>query len=184
LNNRYISGKNIMLLSILAVFLFSGCSVENIEEDLSGYDAKAEWNIMCNKYELYICGDNIPLDDKENPTIEDIISYKWGNFVYKKDDKNDYDYLGRDPDKLMEGDCEDFAITFTENNLREGNIKPHEIKIEFGKMDDGGYHVWVIVTKNETEYIFDTLQHDGELFSEAKKDYPEGYKVLETLYSY
>jgi hypothetical protein len=184
LKDRYILGKNIIFLSILAAFSFSGCSVEKIEEELSNYDAKMKWDTMCNEYKLYICGDDIPLEQKQNPTIEDVISYEWGNFEYKKDDKNHYDYLGRDPNKLMEGDCEDFAITFTEDNLREGNIKPHEIKIEFGKMGDEDYHVWVIVTKNETEYIFDTLQHYGELFSEAKKEYPKGYNVLETLYSY
>ena len=184
MKNKYIPGKYILFLSIFAAFYFSGCSVENIEEEFNNYNAKKEWNTMCNKYQLYICGDDIPLGHKENPTIEDVISYNWGNFVYKKDDKNNYDYLGRDPNKLMEGDCEDFAITFTENNLREGNIEPHEIKIEFGKMGDGDYHVWVIVTKNETEYIFDTFQHYGEIFSTVKKDYPEGYNVLETLYSY
>lgn len=166
------------------VLNINGCSVDEITEDFSDINAEKEWMVMCNQYTLFVCGDNVSLKDKPAVDIEEVISYDYGINVYKEDDTDHYDYLGSGVNTVLEGDCEDFAITFVENNLREGNIKPGEVKILFGRLKSGSYHVWAVVKKNGEEHIFDTNGYYGEPLEEAYANMELEYRELKILYRY
>lgn len=171
--------------ALFMILLLNGCTViEKIEESLSDNNAESEWSSMCHRYDLFVCGDDIQTRYKATVGIEEVILFNYGIFEYKKDNSDEYDYLTADSNSMMYGDCEDFAITFMENNIVEGNLREGEGRIVFGRLKNGDYHMWAIVTKNGTEYIFDTNGHYGDLLQDAYSNEVFGYRELATLYNF
>jgi len=123
---------------ILTALLLVGCGSEQTVQQTS---TKA-FNDMCQREELFICGDDIPKDDYNGANIYDLMLYSYDEmdqYTYVSEDVNSYDYM---QPGIRGGDCDDFAITFMEDNIINGNLKAAQLVVGWYI---NGWHMWVQV---------------------------------------
>ena len=164
-----------ILLTILTIFAMNGCTIVDYFEEK--YSEK-EFKSLCNRYELAICNE-VTIPNYNNADEYEIKAVVYDSpFEYKKDDGEQYDYLSGD---ILKGDCEDWTITFIENNLRLGNFKRGQVEWIYGELNGIG-HAWTIVQINEEDILFD----NGYTFGvKLDKAYGElGYKEKHIIYNY
>lgn len=160
-------------LLILLALLFSGCSLS--DKDFS----ERNFNKMCSKYELVICGD-LESDIYTTTSMNDIQNYLSANFhegtdyIYKADDGESYDYMYDYP---MRGDCEDLVITILEDLAMLGMIDKGEARWVFGEREV--FHAWLLITKNDKTFLFDTAYTKGIDLSLVENYYIEMFTVYE-----
>jgi len=157
------------ILLIMLLFL-NGCS---LDEYFTKKKARGEFNSMCHRYELIICEDDV----NQLPYDEGNYYAYLFNFKYKKDNSDSYDYLTPDDEGITRGDCEDFAITFLENSIRNGSVKKGTAELILGKLN-GVYHTWLIIDGE----LFDTQYLVGIEIDIAYMD--NKYERLSSLYRY
>lgn len=172
---------------LLIVLLFlTGCS---FEEEATKNQAYSQFSSLCNRQDLTICKNGSAVQE-EVGSIFDLKVYTYNRFNtesyrYKTDKENYgvadlYVYMSNTRE-ISYGDCEDYAITFVEDNINNGNIGKGEASIIFGETEEG-YHVWVSVIKEEERYLFDTYFIFGILQEEAYN--AKEYRSMFTLYTY
>jgi predicted transglutaminase-like cysteine proteinase len=112
-----------------------------------------------------------------NYTLNEIIPSK---YVYKSDFADSYNYMYPDANGIKYGDCEDYVISFIEDNLQNQNINPTVIVMWKYRKVNGDYHAWVEIKGELNTYIFDTYY----LYSYPKnKAYIEkNYEELKEIY--
>ncbi len=154
------------ILLILSILILNGCSTE---EQATKSNAKSEFQSMCDRYELAICGDDVEVLTYDSSTS---YGYLW-EFEYVSDKTDSYDYLT----EPYRGDCEDFAITFLENSIRKGAVEDGTAELILGKVD-GKYHTWLIIG----DELFDTQYRIGIEVDIAYAN--NEYKRLSSLYRY
>lgn len=132
---------------------------------------------MCSDYDLYICGDFKP-PTYVNATMDDIQEYSeglfLGKYVYKKDTVEEgYDYMSGSP---LQGDCDDVVITLLEDLISVGYVDNGQAVWTFGVID-GERHAWLLITKEEETYVFDTYHLYGAPYDDVKHMYKEEFVV-------
>mgnify|MGYP000085247316 CR=1 FL=1 len=173
----------IKYIFILSYILFiSGCGTED--------NAHNRFDSMCDRQDLYICGDDVEIQSYSNGDIQDLVIYtkdklNYQEYKYVLDSKlygvdDYYAYMTYD-DGMLYGDCEDYSITFAEDNIVNGNIDKGELSIMFGK-NNGIYHSWVIIEKDGKQYLFDTNFRYGKMLGYVYDNYD--YSYMFTLYKY
>ena len=145
--------------------------------DSSKQISSGAFDEMCVNYELHICGDLKPPPYQE-PNIQDIISYAEGlftdNYIYQKDSETEsYDYMSDSP---MRGDCDDLVITLLEDLISIGYVDNGQAKWVFGVIN-GERHAWLLITKEEETYIFDTYNPFGNKYTNVSNNYKEEFLV-------
>ena len=178
------------------VLLFNGCSVTDIIEDVDEHYTKEKaskaYGDFCSREALAICNDSVLVEDDTLATMDDIIVYTYDfmrrgvNYTYIYDSlqfgsDEYYFYMTPRDDGIMYGDCEDWTITFIENNIRNGNIQKGEARWVLGFQEET-IHAWTIITKNGVEYLFDNRIPHGMLKADAYTR--NSYKEIKTIYSY
>ena len=162
----------------LCLFFVVGCSVQ---KEYTQASAQSDMESLCNRYELAMCGD-IEIPEYTGAVLEEIIEVSESYaFVYKADEENRFDYLEGD---IREGDCEDFAITFIEENLRIGNFKKGSVRMVVGKEgSERLLHMWAEITLGDVVFVVDTIYSKG---IEAEDAYsgPFKYKKLYDVWRY
>ena len=177
-----------ILLMALSLFV-SGCDTS---DTLSANTAEKQFQSMCDRSELYICGDSVDVKIYNNSSVYDLIEYANNNLnsyydyryttdmqEYSVDDY--YTYMNPKSDWVKYGDCEDYAITFIEDNIINGNIDYGDAEMMFGRTQYG-YHMWAIINKDGESYVFDTYNPNGSLKSKAYVD--KKYKEVKVIYSF
>lgn len=164
-----------ILLAITLALTLNGCDIETFFKKIH---VKEEFKSLCNRYELAICGEK-KIPEYNNADIYEVEAVSYDiifEYVREKDDK--YDYMESAPHR---GDCEDWTITFIENNLRLGNFDRGEVKWISGKLNGNG-HAWTLVTKNGKTILFDNGYTYGIPKDVAYNE--RGYNQMITVYSY
>lgn len=163
------------LIAILLTLTLSGCQLEDY---FTKKQAKEEFKSLCDRYTLAMCSELV-IPEYNNADMYEVRAVSYDiHFEYESDNGDKYDYLESAPHR---GDCEDWTITFIENNLRLGNFKKGQVKWVFGTQD-GSYHAWTLVIFEDEEYLFDNGYQRG---TNKEKAYEErNYKSMFTLFSY
>ena len=154
---------------LLAVLFLVGCGEQEREATIEE-NSFSGFYTLCTNEELYICGDDVPIDDYNGAGLYDLILYSIDNmntFEYTPDNFNEFIYMNENPKK---GDCEDWALTFIEDNIRNGNLL--SAKLIVGKLGED-YHAWVKVGN----VVFDNNRPHGTNVIDA-------YKELFILYEF
>ncbi len=168
----------------------NGCSViDALEERATKNKSERAFDSMCNRYDLAICGDDVPVIEYSYADIDDVIMYSYNKFysdseyVYKYDSGEKYDYMFVDENNEMHGDCEDWVITFIEDCIRNGLFKRGEVEWVFGELGGNG-HAWAIVTKDGEQYLFDNGFKTGIELATAYGSDQLDYEEMFVVYQY
>ena len=183
--------KKVLMNGFLAIGL-TGCSVvDDIQDYYTEEKAEDAFKELCSREELVICGNEVFISPDSNATIPDIIEntlefFNEGvTYLYEDDNvqygRDYYAYMYFRDNGIRYGDCEDFTITFLEDNIRNGNIQKGEAEWVIGEYG-GETHAWSVITKDEEVYLFDNIFPQGILISKAYTDEP--YEEMAVIYRY
>ena len=163
-----------LLLSLTLIFILNGCALETfIEKQVAKHELK---DLCDNSSNLAICWER-KIPDYNGAQFDDLSALNNSTiFEYEADGiLEDYDYL---TGPIHKGDCDDWVVTFIEDNLRAGNLQRNSVEWIFGEYKNEG-HSWVLVTINNETYLFDNMKTRGIEFTIAysKLNYKEKFIV-------
>jgi len=161
-----------IILGLLISLLLNGCSIVNYFEK---QHALKEFNKMCDINTLYICND-IKIEYAKNNIHYDLKQFSLDNtYIYVPDKKDKYTYMQGNP---LQGDCEDWSVTFIENNFRNGYLQQDTVELIFGK-HKGNAHIWTLITIDNVIWLFDNNKPHSILMELAynKQGYREHFII-------
>jgi len=159
------------LLLIPLLLIFTACSIETLPE--------RSFNTLCAQdSKLVICNEReVPEYTYTSMTLISIQS-NLTPFIYTKDKGETYSYM---TGETYHGDCEDWVITFIENNLREGYLPKNSTQWMIGYKNKIG-HAWALITLNNITILFDTFNPYGVEVTYAYQNL--GYAEVFAIYKY
>ncbi len=156
-----------MIKLLILSLLLAGCS---IEDHYTKNKADKAFDSMCERQTLYICGDDVKINHYNTSGVKALY-----NFEYLADGKDIYTYIYSDDEGIYRGDCEDYVITFIEDNIVGGYID--NAKWVIGEFE-GRTHAWAIVDDN----LYDTAFITGIPSEIAYSKF--NYKRIGTVYEW